>query len=72
MMNRVQNTSTVSTTWLMVSIIPGAGGAGDGAEAVNLVPGDPEIVERGGELELSRGAQSFRCSYCRVSTRLLC
>lgn len=39
MTNRVQNTSIVSTMWLMVGIIPQAGRAGERAEAVNLVPG---------------------------------
>lgn len=39
MTNRVQNTWIVSTMWLMVSIIPRAGRAGERAEAVNLVPG---------------------------------
>ena len=38
-MNRVQNTWIVSTMWLMVSILPQAGRAGEQAEAVNLVPG---------------------------------
>lgn len=38
MMNRGQNTSTASTMWLTVSTIPQTG-AGEEAEAVNLVQG---------------------------------
>lgn len=48
MTTREQNTSIVSTMWLMVSIIPQAGW--EPAEAVNLVPGGPEIADRCGEL----------------------